>query len=130
MERSSAQVEPDYNAMSTRPEQNEKAMTFDSLLLHLCKETRLFITSDGYLGKGLKAIQEGDLMALISGVHWPLVIRKEGDLYRSKGPAYIHGIMYGEKWPDNKKVLVDLVLSWEARSEVRKKRRGLAGTKH
>jgi hypothetical protein len=111
MERSSAQVEPDYNAMSTRPEQNEKAMTFDSLLLHLCKETRLFITSDGYLGKGLKAIQEGDLMALISGVHWPLVIRKEGDLYRSKGPAYIHGIMYGEKWPDNKKVLVDLVLS-------------------
>jgi hypothetical protein len=111
MERSSARVEPDYNAMSTRLEQDEKTITFDSLLLHLCKETRLFTTSDGYLGKGLKAIQEGDLVALIAGVHWPLIIRKEGDLYRSKGPAYIHGIMYGEKWPDNKKALIDIVLS-------------------
>lgn len=111
MERSSAQAEPDYNALSTRLEQNEKAITFESLLLHLCKETRLFTTSDGHLGKGLKAIQEGDLVALIAGVHWPLIIRKEGDLYRSKGPAYIHGIMNGEKWPDNKKNLIDIVLS-------------------
>ena len=126
IERSSAQIEPDYNAMSTRLEQNEKAITFDSLLLHLCKETRLFITSDGHLGKGLKAIQEGDLVALIAGVHWPLIIRKEGHLYRSKGPAYIHGIMYGEKWPDDKKVLINIVLSWEARPKVRKKCHGLA----
>ena len=111
MERSSAQVQPNYDVISKRIEQNEKAMTFDSLLLHLCKETRLFTTSEGHLCKGLKAIQEGDLVALIAGVHWPLVIRKEGGLYRSKGPAYIHGIMFGEKWPDNRKVLIDIVLS-------------------
>jgi hypothetical protein len=111
MERSSARVEPNYDAISKRLEPNEKAMTFDFLILHLCKETRLFTTSDGYLGKGLKAIQEGDFVALIAGVHWPLIIRKEGDIYRSKGPAYIHGIMYGEKWPDNKKGLIDIVLS-------------------
>jgi hypothetical protein len=50
-------------------------------------------------------------VVLIAGVDMPLIIRKEGNLYLLKGPAYVHGIMNGEKWPTDKNNLIDIVLS-------------------
>jgi hypothetical protein len=101
----------DYDAIWAKINGDQKACRFHVLAFHYCKGTRLFITSEGYLGKGLKAIREGDLVALIAGVDLPMIIRKEGDLYRLKGPAYIHGIMNGEKWPTDDNDLIDIVLS-------------------
>jgi hypothetical protein len=100
----------DYDAIWTRMNCDEKMMEFEIQCFHRCKRTRFFITSGGYMGRGLKAVQEGDLVALIAGVDMPMIIRKEGDLYRLKGPAYVHGIMRGEKWPEDEKDLVDIVL--------------------
>ncbi len=79
-------------------QRDKLAWDFYACVYYTSIRTRLFITSGGILGKGLKAIQEGDLVALIAEVDFPMILRKEGDSYRSKGPAYIHGIMNGEKW--------------------------------
>ena len=65
----------------------------------------------GFLGKELKDIQEGDLVALIAAVNMPMIIWKKGSSYRSKGLAYIYSMMYGEMWPEGEKDLIDIILS-------------------
>jgi hypothetical protein len=84
--------------------------TIHRLLALICRRTQLLIPSRRLLGKGLKDIQ-GDLVALIAGVDIPMILRKEGSSYRSKSPAYIHGMMYGEIWPKDENVLIDIILS-------------------
>jgi len=101
----------DYNVILTRLSSNSGAMDLDTKFSLSCLNTRFFITSGGYMGRSSRNIQKGDLMALIAGVDVPVIIRKEGDLYRIKGPAYVHGIMNGEKWPEKESDLIDIVLS-------------------
>ena len=49
----------------------------------------------GFLGKGLKDIQKGDVVALIAGVNMPMIVWEKGSSYRSKGLVYIYSMMYG-----------------------------------
>jgi hypothetical protein len=72
---------------------------------------KFFTISAQYMGKALPSAQEGDVVMLISGVDYPMIARKTGETYRLVSPAYVHGIMYGEKWPDNEEDLVEIVLS-------------------
>lgn len=101
----------EYDVILTRLTSNSGAMDLDMKFSLSCLNTRFFITSGGCMGRGSKNIQKGDLIALIAGVDVPVIIRKEGDLYRIKGPAYVHGIMNGEKWPEKESDLIDIVLS-------------------
>jgi hypothetical protein len=73
--------------------------------------TKFFTTSAQYMGKALPSAQEGDVVMLISGVDRPMIARKRGETYRLVSPAYVYGIMHGEKWPDNEEDLVEIVLS-------------------
>jgi hypothetical protein len=55
------------------------------------------------MGKGLLAIQKNDLVVLIAGLDIPMIVREVGDIgnnHRLMGLAYVHGMMYGERWPD------------------------------
>ena len=102
----------DYDAILTRLGSNLGAVQLNLEFSFNCINTRFFVTSGRYMGRGSKSIQEGDPVALIAGVNTPVIIRKEGDLYRIKGPAYIRGVMNGEKWPENENEdLTDIVLS-------------------
>jgi hypothetical protein len=49
-------------------------------------------------------------VALIAGVDMPMILRSDGDSYRSMGPAYIDGMMYGETWAKDEGDLIDIVL--------------------
>lgn len=62
----------------------------------------LFTTEKGYLGTGPELILDGDRIAVIAGVCMPLVLRpvEEGG-FRLVTHAYVHGIMYGEAWPED-----------------------------
>ncbi|KAE9367148.1 HET-domain-containing protein [Stipitochalara longipes BDJ] len=101
----------EHDAIIKRFRSNPLGRRFLHYIYYFCQRTRFFVTSSGRLGKGLKDIQEGDYVALIAGVDMPMILRKEGDLYRSKGPAYIHGTMFGETWPKHENDLVDILLS-------------------
>jgi hypothetical protein len=73
--------------------------------------TKFFTTSAQYMGKALPSAQEGDVVMLISGVDYPIIARKRGETYQLVSPAYVCGIMHGQKWPDNGEDLMDIVLS-------------------
>jgi len=103
--------EAEYLAILKRIKSDRKLLNLHFDICYQCRRTRLLITTGGRLGKGLKNIQEGDAVALIPGVDMPMILRKGGDSYRSMGPAYIHGAMNGELWPENEGDLIDIVLS-------------------
>lgn len=86
------------------------AMMYSLSAITLSKGMNFFTTSNGYIGKGLSSIREDDLVVLITGIDLPMIIQKEDATYRLIGPAYVHGIMDGEKWPDGEKDLVDIAL--------------------
>ena len=51
----------------------------------------LFVSDDGFVGKGPKGIEKGDEIYLVDGVGQPMILRKEGDegKYRVMGPAFV-----------------------------------------
>lgn len=89
---------------------DNKASDFHIMAYDRCLGTRLFVTENGYIGRGLKELQEGDYVVLIPGVSMPVIVLKDGDTYRLKSPSHVEGIMDGEKWPDNEDDLVDITL--------------------
>lgn len=61
-----------------------------------------FTTRDGYMGIGPRWSELGDHFALIAGLRTPFIVRRTGPNYRLIGPAYIHGVMRGERWDDSR----------------------------
>lgn len=95
---------------------NTDAKIFQELALTYSVGMSFFTTASGYMGKGLPSIEIDDVILLIAGVDVPMVAQKVGGTkargtYRLKGPAYVHGIMHGEKWPVHSSSLVDLLIS-------------------
>lgn len=47
----------------------------------------------------------GDRIVILNGSNVPLVLRPVEDHYKLIGPCYVHGIMYGEAWPEDEETL-------------------------
>lgn len=73
------------------------AMVQHEIFLNTYHKTFL-ISRDGYMGICPRWAREGDLIILISGLTAPFIVRKEEGHYRLVGPAYVHGVMQGERW--------------------------------
>jgi len=57
----------------------------------------LITTRTGYLGLAPVAAHPGDVLAILFGCGWPVVLRPCDDgLYQVIGECYIHGLMHGE----------------------------------
>ncbi|KAH7405911.1 heterokaryon incompatibility protein-domain-containing protein [Phaeosphaeria sp. MPI-PUGE-AT-0046c] len=67
------------------------------------------ITRDGYMGTCPRWARAGDLVALIAGLKTAFIVRKEGKHYQLVGPAYVHGVMHGERWSTQDKQDITLV---------------------
>lgn len=64
-----------------------------------CRRKRLIITESKAIGLLPDIAEAGDIIALISGLHMPVVLRPTGQgQYRYICHAYIHGLMNGERW--------------------------------
>ncbi|KAK0113332.1 hypothetical protein ONS96_014197 [Cadophora gregata f. sp. sojae] len=57
---------------------------------------RLITTRNGYLGTAPEAALRGDVLAIIYGCSYPVVLRPSGDSYLLIGESYIDGVMDGE----------------------------------
>jgi hypothetical protein len=59
-------------------------------------------TRDGYIGLAPEATMEGDTIALFEGGKLPFVIRQRRENWMIIGPCYIHGMMDGEAFTEEK----------------------------
>lgn len=57
---------------------------------------RLVTTNTGCLGLAVEAAEKGDVVAIILGCHFPVLLPTHGEHYRVMGECYIHGLMDGE----------------------------------
>jgi hypothetical protein len=64
----------------------------------------------GYFGAVYHSCREGDEVFLLAGTHCPMVLRRHGDAHRFVAPAYVHGVMKGEAWPENEAELQEVTL--------------------
>ncbi|MCJ1250485.1 hypothetical protein MMC30_007713 [Trapelia coarctata] len=63
---------------------------------------RLIKTSKGYIGLAYDAVRVGDSIAVCQGGRLPLVVRREWKRWRLMGDCYVHGIMLGEVFAEEK----------------------------
>lgn len=76
------------------------------------RESRFVITKHGYMGTAPPMAKVGDGIFLVSGLSLPMLVRQQEDGANILiGPAYVHGIMDGEKWPEDEAELEWITLS-------------------
>ncbi|KAL7954059.1 heterokaryon incompatibility domain-containing protein [Trichoderma compactum] len=78
---------------------------FQLKIISTCQGKRFVITEDEEIGLVPDIVQVEDFVALISGLHMPVILRPVNQgrfLYVCH--AYIHGLMGGEKWDRGAKV--------------------------
>lgn len=63
---------------------------------------RIFKTDKGYIGIGPGIGEVGDKIALVKGGKMPFVVRPKAGEWELIGDAYVHGIMNGELWVEDK----------------------------
>lgn len=89
---------------------NDPFHTFATLM---CSRKCFFYTEKNYFGTAPdplpNSMQAGDVVALISGLEMPMLLRRVEGGYRLISHIYVHGVMYGELWPENGE-MVDIPL--------------------
>lgn len=79
-----------------------------SQLMHLAwttsRDNTIFKMGNGYLGLVSHSLVTGDLVALTQELRTPIVLPAFPSLgekhFKVTGPAYVHGMMYGEVFVD------------------------------
>lgn len=67
----------------------------------MCRGRYFFTTEQGRMGMGPRYMREGDLVILVAGMDFPMVLRPVGEdagRYTVVGPAFVTGVMDGELW--------------------------------
>ncbi|EXJ62883.1 hypothetical protein A1O7_03325 [Cladophialophora yegresii CBS 114405] len=79
-----------------------------------CRHKCFFHTKKGYFGLAPDPLPTpaapGDVIAVVQGMEMPLLLRPVDGGYRLITHVYVHGIMYGEAWPDDANELEEIVL--------------------
>ncbi|KAK5714932.1 hypothetical protein LTR15_010348 [Elasticomyces elasticus] len=80
------------------------AAEYGQAMYTACKSRRLIITADGRPGLGPQVLECDDVVAILYGSIWPVILRPmhEEDHYQLCGIAYVDGIMDG-KWAEAQK---------------------------
>lgn len=61
-----------------------------------CMNRAFFVTTNGHFGLGPHFAQAGDIVAVIFGLRFPVVLRQIREKWQFLGTCYVHGIMNGE----------------------------------
>ncbi|CZS98851.1 uncharacterized protein RAG0_07413 [Rhynchosporium agropyri] len=57
---------------------------------------RVFRTAKGHFGLGPRTMKEGDMIVVVQGSKYPLILRRCGLYFRLVGPTLVNGFMNGE----------------------------------
>jgi hypothetical protein len=87
---------------------------FNSIAIVRAALKCLFLTENEYFGTAPDplpvSIEAGDKIVILSGLEMPFVIRPVVGGYRLITHVFVHGMMYGEMWPESEAELDDIVL--------------------
>ncbi|ETI23261.1 hypothetical protein G647_05060 [Cladophialophora carrionii CBS 160.54] len=92
----------------------ESIRWFQLVAIFHCHHKCFFHTKKGYFGLAPDSlptpISPGDVIAVVQGMEMPFLLRPVDGGYKLLSHVYVHGIMYGEAWPDDANEVEDLVL--------------------
>ena len=63
---------------------------------NIMRQRRLFVTKQGYIGIGPVEARSRDVVFIISGCNFPIILRPRKDMFAVVGEAYMNGYMAGE----------------------------------
>lgn len=66
------------------------------LAVQSLKGRKLATTKTGYIAMVPKNVQRGDVVAVLLGCNFPVLLRPSGRYFRVLGECYVHGLMNGE----------------------------------
>ncbi|KAL9612226.1 MAG: hypothetical protein Q9167_003175 [Letrouitia subvulpina] len=89
---------------------SSEVSAYHSLALAFSNKKCLFTTENGYMGTGPDLVRVDDQVALIAGMSTPVILRPLDGGFEYVTHAYVHGLMYGDAWPENKAELQEIVL--------------------
>jgi len=79
------------------------AKAYERYEFDFCWGRRLFVTKSGVPGLGPALMQTGDIVVILPGSPWPIILRPlDNEEYQLVGAAYAHGIMDGEAVSEHK----------------------------
>lgn len=84
------------------PPSSELPADLDSPTSEMMINRRMFTTCDGFIGLGPEALQTGDCIVLCKGGKVPYILRTVSDGYELVGECYVHGVMQGERFVEEK----------------------------
>ena len=90
----------------------EADKVFGSLLsITYLRDRRLVVSSNGQIGLVPEEVMEGDVVCIFAGGPTPFIIRRHPgrDVYQHVGEAYVHGIIDGGEWDEEKLEYFSLV---------------------
>jgi hypothetical protein len=67
------------------------------------------VTASGYLSLVPWPTEAGDRIVLLQSGRTPYVLRKAGEKWKIIGDCYVHGIMSGEAWSDDRCVDIEII---------------------
>jgi hypothetical protein len=80
-----------------------------SLAVHSLRKRKLVTIDAGYIAMVPENVQRGDVVAVLLGCNFPVLIRQCGRYFRVLGECYVHGLMDGQVFGLEKSGKVSLV---------------------
>lgn len=80
-------------------ERESSAAQYYRAMINACYHRSFFATRDGRIGLGPKTIEQGDVVAVLFGATFPVILRpvnNHNGEHELVGVAYVHGMMAGE----------------------------------
>ncbi|CAM1510874.1 Fc.00g083870.m01.CDS01 [Cosmosporella sp. VM-42] len=84
-------------------ESRQWALEFLRASFKCCSRLVRYTTAKGYIGQAIPDVKLDDKVALLQGCDVPLILRPiENGTYTYISTCYLHGVMYGEAWNEEK----------------------------
>jgi hypothetical protein len=98
-----------FTAMQSGP-----GLSFHFRAVAFSQKKCFFYTEKGHLGTVADPLptpaEAGDVIAVVAGLEMPLLLRPVESGYRLIAHVYVHGIMFGEAWPEQEGELEEIAL--------------------
>ena len=85
-----------YSSGQKRDERTLRAARCNGAVYDAWRNRRFFVTKEGTMGLGPRIMEVGDIVVVLFGSHFPVILRPHGSYHEFIGVSFVQGIMEGE----------------------------------